>query len=789
MTVDELQVLITANTTSLQKEIAKTNDKISSLTKSASKTQSGVMSAFTKLKTGIIALGIGKIIKDSIQTGMDAVESDSLFETSLGSMADDVRAWSDEIADALGLNAVAMRKNTGVIYNMTTSMGVATDNALKMSKGVSLLAEDMASFYNLNSTEAFNKIRAGLTGETEPLKALGILVDENTIKQVAYSEGIATTGSELTQQQKVLARYVAILRQTGNAQGDLARTIDSPANQLRILKNQVSQLGLAFSNFLLPVISAVLPYITAFTKVITTAINGLAKFLGLTGSGGATGTTKEVNNISSGIGGIGSGLDSANKKAKKLKGTLAGFDEMNVLDDKSSDSGSSGGTGGGVGAGTSALDFNLGEYNAHLDGLSSKADEIAEKMRNAFATVGEIVKSIWNSEPIQAFAGAVTTYGQFIWDYWSQMGATLQENISMTWGNIKGNVSTTLSNMSKLWTTFWNDVNKGIQTWGQPIINGVTGVFDSIWKDAIDPAIQLISKEWADFSGILVELWNEHGKPLIDNIGEFTTNVIDLFQQIWDKVINPIIKPFLETMSWLWDNHLKAMIKELGGLVGSVINGALEIYNKFIHPIITWLLDKLSPVVSYFADKFMGHLGSIVAGVSDTIRNVAGILRGIIDFVVGVFTGNWSKAWQGVKTVFKNIVDSLAGMFRQPINLIIDGMNAFIGGLNKIKIPDWVPAVGGKGINIPKIPKLARGGIVDSPIIAQIGEAGKEAVMPLERNTGWIDTLADKLAGKVGNNGTPIQLTVKLGEDTIFDKFINWLDDKNFQNNGEVFSI
>ena len=775
MTVEELQVLITANTT------------INSLKKSADKTQSGITSAFKKLKTGIVALGIGKIIKDSITTGMNAVESDSLFDTSLGNMADEVRAWSDTIANALGLSAVAMRKNTGVVYNMTTSMGVATDNALKMSKGVSLLAEDMASFYNLNSTEAFNKIRAGLTGETEPLKALGILVDENTIKQVAYSEGIATTGSELTQQQKVLARYVAILKQTGNAQGDLARTIDSPANQLRILKNQVGQLGLAFSNFLLPVVSAVLPYITAFTKVITTAINTLAKFLGLTGKGGTSGTAKEVNNISSGIGDVGSGLDSANKSAKKLKGTLAGFDEMNVLQDNSADS-ETGGAGGGAGAGAD-LDFSLGDYDAHLDGLSSKTDEIAEKMRNAFKSVGEVLKTIWNSEPVQAYAGAVTSYGQHIWDFWSTIGTSLVENITMTWGNIEGNVSTILTNMSTLWTTYWTDVNKGIKTWGQPIIDGVNGVFNSIWKDAIDPAIQLITKAWSDFSGTLVDLWNEHGKPLVDNIGEFSTNVIALFQKIWDKVIEPIVTPFLETLSWLWDKHLKGMIEELGGLVGSVINGALEIYNKFIHPIVTWLLDMLSPAWSFLSNLVIGLAGSMIAFVGDLVSSIAKTLRGLVDFIAGVFTGNWEKAWNGIKNIFGGVFNALVSLIKTPINYIIDALNSFISGINKIKIPDWVPSVGGKGINIPKIPKLAQGGVIDKPTYAMIGEAGKEAVMPLERNTGWIDNLADKLSNKVGGTGNPIQLTVKLGEDNIFDKFIDWVNDKNFQNNGEVFSI
>ena len=785
MTVEELQVLITANTKQLQKEIARTNTTVAGLKKSADKSNTGVMSAFKKLKTGIVALGIGKVIKDSITTGMNAVESDSLFETSLGGMADDVRTWSDEVSNALGLNAVAMRKNTGVIYNMTTSMGVAGENALKMSKGVSLLTEDMASFYNLDSTEAFNKLRAGLTGETEPLKALGILVDENTVKQVAYSEGIAETGSELTQQQKVLARYVAILKQTGNAQGDLARTIDSPANQLRILKNQVSQLGLAFGNLLLPLVKAVLPYITAFTKVVTMAITSLSKFLGL---GDKDDTVNNINGINEGIGGVGDGLDDANKSAKKLKGTLASFDEMNVITDNTSDSGSGGG------AGTSAgLDFNLGDYDAHLDGLNSKVDKIVKNIKKSFDSVGKVVKSIWDSEPVQAFSGAVMSYGQLLFDYWGTLGMNLVENLNLTWGNIEGNLSTYLTNMTNLWTTFWTDVDAGIQTWGQPIIDGVSGVFNSIWKDAIDPAITTITKVWADFSKILVDLWDEHGKPLVDNVGEFTTKIIGLFQSIWDNVVEPIVKPFLETISWLWDKHLKDMVKSLGDLVGSVINGALEIYNKFIDPIVKWLLERLAPVWARVSSTIIGIIGTIIGVIADLVTGLAKRLTGFIDFIVGVFTLNWSKAWNGVKSIFTGIWDALTGVVKGVINVIIDILNGFVAGINKIKldVPDWVPVIGGKkfGFNIPKIPKLAKGGVIDRPTIAQIGEAGKEVVLPIERNTGWIDKMADKLSDKMGNNGNPIQLVVKLGEDTIFDKFIDYSKEKSFETNGEVFSI
>ena len=783
MTVDELQVLITANTNELRKEINNANKSISGLQKSASKSATSVSTAFKKLKTGIVALGIGKVIKDSIQSGMDAIESDSLFDTSLGANADAVRSWSEEMAGALGLSDVAMRKNTGVIYNMTSSMGVAEDNALKMSKGISLLSEDMASFYNLDSAEAFNKLRAGLTGETEPLKALGILVDENTVKQVAYSEGIAENGAELTQQQKVMARYVAILKQTGNAQGDLARTINSPSNQLRILKQQVQNLGIAFSKFLMPVVSAVLPYLTAFTKIVTQALTSLAKFLGLSGDNGASDETKKV---ADNVGGLGGDLDTANKKAKKLKSTLAGFDEMNVLQDNSNDSADT------SGGGATGMDvgFNLDEYDAHLDWIESSTNEITEKIKTAFAGVGEFLKTVWNSEPVQSFVGAVQTYGQFLWDYWSTLGLDLAENIGMTWSNIKGNMETYLGNMSTLWSTFWTDVQAGIEKWGQPIIDDVSKLFNSIWKDAVDPAVQHITQVWADFSGILVDLWNEHGKPLVDNIGEFVTNIIALFQKIWDKVLEPIITPFLETLSWLWKKHIKGLIKNVGDFIGALVNGVLEIWNKFIQPIVMYLIDKLAPAWSYLSSLVIGVFGTIIGVISDVVGGIIKTLRGVVDFIVGVFTGNWKKAWDGIKNIFVGLWDGVAGIFKGVINVVIDVINAIISGINKLhwEVPDWVPLIGGKefGFSIPKIPKLAQGGIIDKPTVAMVGEAGKEAVMPLERNTGWIDQLASKLGDKIGGANGNIKLIVKLGEDAIFDKFIEYSKEKSFETNGEV---
>lgn len=808
MTVDELQVLITANTKDLRKEIASANQSLSGLKKSADKQTAGVSSAFRKLKSGLVALGIGKVIRDSIASGMDAIESDSLFQTVMGENTQALRTWSAEVSEAFGLSAVNLQKNIGVLYNMTGSMGVAEENALNLSKGVSLLAEDMASFYNLDSEEAFTKLRAGLTGETEPLKALGILVDENTVKQVAYSEGIAENGAELSQQQKVLARYVAILKQTGNAQGDLARTLDSPSNQLRSLKQNVQNLGIALSNFFMPAVKTVLPWLNALAKVAAEALTKLASLLGFTDGGAREETQKTLDNVS----GIRSGMDQANQSAKQLKGTLAGFDEMNVLseDDEGSGESASGASADGADTG-----FTLGEYPTHLDQITAKTDEIVGKIRTAFAGLGEFLggigtflkttwDGIWNSQALQAFVGAVMSYGQFLWEYWGTLGSNLSENISMTWSNISGNLSATWENLKQLWTLFWTEIRAGIQQWGQPIIDKVSGLFQAIWKTAIDPYLQLISRAWADFSGILVSLWEQYGQPLVDKIGAFINTTVGLFRALYDRILEPIIKPFLKMFQDLWDNHIKGLIGQIGDFIAKLVCFALDIYNKFIAPIVKWIMTVLSPIVTWIANSVTAVISTVVAFVVDTAKGILKSLGGLIDFITGVFSGNWQKAWRAIRDFFGGIWDAIWGMVKGVVNLIIDGINLLWGGIYAA-VSGIINGLGGIAGAVgdlfgqdwhfsmpaepPLIPKLARGGIVDSPTFAMIGEAGKEAVLPLERNTDWMDRLAETLSGKIGGGAGRIQVVVNLGEETIFDRLIEYGREKAFETNGEAVFI
>ena len=820
MTVDELQVLITANTENLRKEIQSANKQIAGIQKTASKTSGSIFSAVLKgnIATKLLSKGISLITQhlDDAVTRLDTLNNFPRVMSNLGVSSEDADASMKRLSDALVGLPTTLDSATMSVQRFTSANGnVKASTEMFIALNNAILSGGATTEMQKSALEQLSQAYAkGKPDMMEWRTAMSAMPAQ--LKQVAVAMGYASTdqlgealrsGSvsmdefmvKITQLNKTgVNGFASFEEQARNSTGGVATSIANVKTALTRglaeIMNAIGQSNIAgFFQGIARAINSVIPYITGFVKACVWAVSSIASLFGKS-------TKKSIENTSKSLGSLGSsgastskGIDKATGSAKKLKkelNGLASFDEMNVLkenDNSSSGGGGAGDTGGGaVGGDLSGID--LSAFETGLDGVSSKADEVAEHLKSIFGMVGETVRNIWNSEPIQAFVGFATTYGQFLFDYWSTLGINLWTNLQTTWASIEGDVFTTLTNMGLLWTTFWSDLDAGIQTWGDPIINGVTGVFNSIWKDAISPAIQIISKAWADFSKILLDLWNEHGKPLVDNIGEFVTTTISLFQKIWDDVLSPIIQPFLETISWLWDKHLKGLIQNIGNFIGKLVNGALEIYNKFIAPLINWLIDKLAPAWSFLSNLIVGVLGTVFGVVSDVFSAIFKILGGVIDFITGIFTGNWSKAWEGVKSIFKGIIDAIAGIFKAPINLIIDGINAFIGGLNKIKIPDWVPVVGGMGFHIDKLPKLAQGGVVDKPTIAMIGEAGKEAVIPLENNTGWISELANQLNYKNGG-GQPIQLVVKIGEDTILDKFIKGINERAFESNGEVFSI
>lgn len=410
-------------------------------------------------------------------------------------------------------------------------------------------------------------------------------------------------------------------------------------------------------------------------------------------------------------------VEETNEASKR---TLAGFDDIQILSSEMAD---------GFGENTFATESVSVDFGGMVGMEESKRElsDFEKSLKKSFDNISKMIKKAWDSKPVQSFWKSVKSYGGFLWRYWSTLGLNLRENLKSVWQDIEDDFRAMTSNMGEFWTSFFDGFQIGIDDWGQPIINGVNAVFDSIWNDAVAPYINLMVGAWSDFAGILKSKWEEYGQPLIGNIGQFVNNVIALFQSISDNVLGPIVIPLLETMSSLWDENISKMVGKAADFVIKLVNGALEIYNKFIHPIVTWLTEILAPIFNLVGSTIYDTFYTIIGVVSDVIGGILVSLGGLIDFITGVFTGDWEQAWDGIKSYFIGIWEAIWVAIRGTINLIIDGLNSLWRGIYW-SLSSVINGVGGilQSIgdltgndfgwkiptNPPVIPKLAQGAVI-----------------------------------------------------------------------------
>lgn len=424
MTVDELQVLITAQTSKFNSEIAKVQSQISGLDKNVKNTSTNMTKSFGSLAAKVISVGaIIKATASSITQAMNFIEDENLFQVSMGKWAGATRDWSNEVQNSVGVSAAWLRKYSGVMTNMTASMGLAQDQAVQLGRGVALLSNDIASFYNISAESAFEKIQSAMAGMPRPLQELGIMVRDSEVKQTAYANGIARTGKELNTQQKALATYLAILQRTSNAQGDLARTINSPANQMRMLKTSIVDLGVAIGTMFQPLLSVVLPVLNAIVIAVTRAFQALAGLFGIEFD--ASAYADDFSDISTGVESVGDAADSSGGKVKKLAKQLAAFDEMNTLN-KNEDS-SGGGSGGGGGGSVSLPKIDWDKlYSGGFDKVTNKALEMADKIYKAFEKLGKKLNNTFKKIDWAKISAGLNEVWEALKPFGERIGAGLE---------------------------------------------------------------------------------------------------------------------------------------------------------------------------------------------------------------------------------------------------------------------------------------------------------------------------------------------------------------------------
>lgn len=313
-------------------------------------------------------------------------EAANLFGVSMKGLTSEASAFINKMETLLGIDPTEAMNNMATIQGLTTSFGMASDKAYVLSKNLTQLGYDLASLKNIPVAESFTKIQAAISGELEPIRRLGVDISNARLQQELLNLGYSQSVSTLSQADKAVLRYIAIMKQTTDAQGDFARTLSSPANMIRILQAQLNSLARAVGSLLYPALKSILPPLIAAVELVKELVTGIASLMGVKVE------FPDFSSASDAVGGVTDAMDNTTKAtgkaAKAFKNYIMGFDELNVIQ---KDNGSSGGSGSGAGAAGNLLgDVDLSGYDMFKNYVGSSVDEIKEKIKKLLPIIAGV---------------------------------------------------------------------------------------------------------------------------------------------------------------------------------------------------------------------------------------------------------------------------------------------------------------------------------------------------------------------------------------------------------------
>lgn len=791
--LEELQVIIAATTQPMREELGKVQNEVKNLTKGVNQEVSKIQATFKKLGRIVAAIGIGKILKDNVQSAMKVEGAIQQIKRTMGESSNAFLKWGKEHGVAYNM-AQSDIANYGAVYsNLLSSFMGGSKQTMQYTQELLKASSIIASGTGRTMEDVMERIRSGLLGNTEAIEDLGINVNVAMLESTAAFERFANGRSwnQLDFQTQQQIRLFAILEQTSSKFGN--EVMNNTNSSLQQLIAVLKDVGLNLGNAFLPIMNSVLPILTNFAMGLRTVTGYVATFMQAlfgkskkVGEGPKIAATTMNKAKSAAVGGANAQNgynkalkktgDTAKKTAKEVNRLLGGFDEINSI----SNSGSSGGGlpgSGGVGGGSGGISVPSISPPIIEEQDTSAISNMVEKVKELFKPLVEAFESLKKS--LRPFMENIAENLKWFWDKilvpFSKW--TISDLIPAFFNLLAGvlDILNPIIDVSQeLCNWLWDNFLQPIAAWTGGVIISVLNKLADVLK-----TIGAWMKEHKSIIEVLVVIVGSFGLAL--GIVTGAVKALILVGSIWHG-----ITVALSTVTSVLSGAMAFLTSPIGLVVVAITAviaigillvkhwdeakaKAIEIWSK-IKSTFVGFSSFLTGIFTRDWTKSFGIFGDIInsfmRNISNIFNSIKRIFSGIIDFVTGIFTGNWSRAWRGVLNIFSGIMSGLGAVIKSPLNAVIGLINGAISGLNKISvdIPDWVPGFGGKtfGVKIPKIPYLAKGGIVDSATLAVVGEAGKEAVMPLENNTGWITQLAEKVATRMpqtqNNNDKPIAL-------------------------------
>lgn len=755
----------------------------STVASSADKTSNKIVNTFSSglsnvksllgsvAKMAIAAFSVGALVnfgKQAVDVASDLTEVQNVVDTAFGNMSYKMENFAQTAVKTYGISELTAKQTASTYMAMANGLGLSADEASDMAITLTGLTADMASFYNVSQDVADTAIKSVFTGETESLKQFGIVMTQTNLQQFALSQGIKTNIQDMTQAQQVQLRYAYVMQQTTLAQGDFAKTSGNFANQVRVLKEQWSQLLGILGQGIIQVITPIVQGLNVILTYLIQIAKYLAKVFGFnmsTESEGVNKTAKSTKDLASST----NDLAKANKQnakatkkaAKVAKGAVASFDELNVIT-TSTASGTKDkdttGTGATVDVPTGTVGSMLPDVSSEnaaadqliaiFDKLKQKFNEIKKLFMEGFKIglgdnwqesvsniksdikgIGKALKDIFTDPGVQTAASdlvksLITTLGKITGSAVS-IGLTLAENLiggikkylDENKGYIKksligifdankeisekvGDISVTVAD---IFSVFRGEKAKQITANMIAIFTnaqlGIAEICSKIGRDAITLISTAITENKEKIKTAIEntlepletitttlkdgvtntfkkinKMYDEHIKPLWDDVTDGFTTITGDILDVYNTYFAPVLKKLSAKFKEVWEEAIQPTLNKATDLIGVVADAVDDFWKNILSPAIDWIVKNVLPKLA----PILEALGNLVGDMTKTIVKVIGdtidVIKGVITFLTGVFTGDWKKAWKGIIDIFKGIFNGIKDIVTGVWDVIKDGV-------------------------------------------------------------------------------------------------------------------
>lgn len=748
--------------------------KLSNLTKrthsynKASRTMRGLTRLLSTAFYKLTGLGVGEWLGNLATSAMDFVENMNLFKVAMGDSVEEGQKFVDTMSEMYGLDANSLIRYAGNFYQLSDAINMPTEAASKLSLGLTKATVDIASLFNYDFDEVFNSLSSGMQGMTKAVRKFGMDIRVVTLQAKAMELGIYGDVDAMSEADRQALRYIVMMEQAANANSDFARTIEAPANQLRIFKEQTMALGRAIGTFFLAPLQRALQYINGFVMALRSVIS----FIGsLTGVVTDFSTNVDLSGATDQVSGLGSAADDA---AKSVKGMLAPFDELNVLSQSSSSSG-----GGGLGS-SELLDPKLAEAIAGMDTNLNKVKMRAQEVREAILSFWGFDYNMnegilgWSQEILKAnLQEKFPQYTKTIESFFANWTQNTQA-FKAVWKGFGDIVSQVLDDIKTKFgeivtdeggAKFFEELGPKLQHFADTLSNNkekIAGHLELIAKlfvgykllgTVLSPLVTLLANvakglSLLNLSGLKgVSLFGESGlltkglgllktgfSALTSPIGlvvtafvllmttseDFRASIGETLQVFWD-LLQPIVGILGDIISIVTD-ELLPIVLDVIGTIGDALAPIIDLINE--------VLASLKPLVDFIAETFVDAihgLGEALTRVGDGLKDffagIRDIIHGIVEVIQGILTGDFKKIGHGLLSIFAGVLNAISGVVETVVNaitgvintgiqfvwgLIAKFVNGILKGVNKVLDFIGLDTISWQmGVEAPQIPQLS----------------------------------------------------------------------------------